>query len=121
MSSLMRDVEEAAQCSLTNHQLLFQNKPLVAVRHGKQLTLRDYRLKKEETLFISKIGFYLDISNPKVCSIHVHDFVQYLPNHADSVLQCFSVCGSFSEFCWIILLSNALLYKRQDNTTSCHS
>ena len=58
---------EATHCRLTDHQLLFQNKPLVTVRHGKQLTLRDYRLKKEEILFISKVGFSLDITNPKVC------------------------------------------------------
>ena len=66
MSSLLRDVEEVTHTSLTSHQLRFQDKPLQAARHGKQLTLRDYRIKKEETLFINKMGFSLDITNPQV-------------------------------------------------------
>ena len=71
ISSLMRDVEEATHCSLRNYQLHFQEKTLLAVRHGKTLTLRDYRIKKEETLFISKIGFSLDITNPQVSILKV--------------------------------------------------
>ena len=66
MSSLMQDVEEVTHVSLTNYQLQFQNTPLQAVRHGKKLTLRDYRIKKGETLFINKLGFSLDITNPQV-------------------------------------------------------
>lgn len=67
----MRDVEEATHCSLKDYQLHFQEKTLEAVRHGKPLTLRDYRIRKEETLFISKIGFSLDITNPQVFILKV--------------------------------------------------
>lgn len=66
VSSLMREVEEITRISLSSYQLHFQDKPLQAVRHGKQLTLRDYRIKKGETLFINKLGFSLDITNPQV-------------------------------------------------------
>lgn len=62
----MQEVEEVTHVSLTNYQLHFQNTPLQAVRHGKQLTLRDYRIKNGETLFINKLGFSLDITNPQV-------------------------------------------------------
>ena len=36
------------------------------VRHGKQLTLRNYSIKSRDTLFVMKIGFSLDITNPQV-------------------------------------------------------
>ena len=67
VSNLMSDVEAATQCRQTDHQLFFKDKPLQAVRHGKQLTLHDCGIKKEETLFVNKLGFYLDITNPQVC------------------------------------------------------
>jgi hypothetical protein len=66
VGSLMRDVEAVTGCSLSDHQLFFQDKPLQAVRHGKSLTLRDCRIRKEETLFINKTGFSLNITNPQV-------------------------------------------------------
>ena len=70
VASLLALVEEATHTNLTGstYQLQFQNKPLQAVRHGKQLSLRDCRIRKEETLFIHKLGFSLDITNPQVCA-----------------------------------------------------
>ena len=66
VSSLMRNVEVVTGCSLSTHQLFFQDKPLQPTRHGKSLTLRDCRIRKEETLFVQKMGFTLNITNPQV-------------------------------------------------------
>jgi len=60
-------VREQVHRNFKDYQLQFQNRPLQAVRHGKNLTLRDYKIKKGETLFIMKHGFSLDITNPQVC------------------------------------------------------
>ena len=67
LSNLMQGVERITGCSLTTHQVLFQDKPLQPTRHGKALILRDCRIRKEETLFIQRTGFTLNITNPQVC------------------------------------------------------
>ena len=62
----MRDVESVTGSTPGTHQLIFQGQPLQSTRHGKRLTLRDCRIRKEETLFLQKMGFTLNITNPQV-------------------------------------------------------
>ena len=79
VGSLLELVRDKVHRNFTDYQLQFQNRPLQAVRHGKTLTLRDYRIKKGETLFIMKHGFSLDITNPKVCvHVYVLEFISYI-------------------------------------------
>ena len=50
-------------------ELQFQQKEGKVVeecRHGRQLTLQDLGIKKEDTLFLMKVGFVLNITDPQV-------------------------------------------------------
>ena len=50
-------------------ELQFQQKDGKVVeecRHGRQLTLQDSGIKKEDTLFLMKVGFVLNITDPQV-------------------------------------------------------
>ena len=47
-------------------QVLYNNKPLERVRHGKKMTLKDYSIKSSNTLVITKPGITLNVTDPKV-------------------------------------------------------
>jgi len=59
-------VEAATHQRLDDYQFQFQGRPLDENRHGKQLTLGHYNIKAGDTLFLMKIGFSLEITNPQV-------------------------------------------------------
>ena len=46
--------------------LQFQGTPLEESRHGKLLTLGDYKIRNRATLFLLKVGITLNITNPQV-------------------------------------------------------
>ena len=47
-------------------QVLYNNKPLEKVRHGKKMTLKDHDIKSSTTLVVTKPGITLSITDPKV-------------------------------------------------------
>ena len=47
-------------------QVLYNNKPLERVRHGKKMMLRDYGIKSSNTLVVTKPGITLTVTDPKV-------------------------------------------------------
>ena len=47
-------------------QVLYNNKPLERVRHGKRMILRDHGIKSSNTLVVTKPGITLSITDPKV-------------------------------------------------------
>ena len=49
--------------------LQFQKLSLEESRHGKSLTLGDYKIRNGATLLLLKVGFTLNITNPQVTSI----------------------------------------------------
>lgn len=60
-------VEAATRQRLDDYQFQsVQGKPLDENRHGKRLTLGHYKIKAGDTLFLMKIGFSLEITNPQV-------------------------------------------------------
>ena len=65
-------VEAATRQRLDDYQFQsVQRKPLDENRHGRQLTLGYYNIKTGDTLFLMKIGFSLEITNPQVGGIPV--------------------------------------------------
>jgi hypothetical protein len=75
-------VEEKVGHNLDDFMLQFQKVPLEESRHGKSLTLGDYKIKNGNTLFLLKVGITLDITNPQVHnvleSIQVHMYINSL-------------------------------------------
>ena len=60
-------VEAATRQRLDDYQFQsVQRKPLDENRHGRRLTLGHYNIKTGDTLFLMKIGFSLEITNPQV-------------------------------------------------------
>ncbi len=55
---------------MSEYTFSFQGRPVDAVRHGRQLTLKDCSIKAKSSLILIKMGFVLDITNPKVCSLN---------------------------------------------------
>ena len=47
-------------------QVLYNNKPLERVRHGKKMALKDHDIKSSTTLVVTKPGITLTITDPKV-------------------------------------------------------
>ena len=47
-------------------QVLYNNKPLEKVRHGRKMTLKDHDIKSSTTLVVTKPGITLSITDPKV-------------------------------------------------------
>ena len=47
-------------------QVLYNNKPLERVRHGKRMALKDHDIKSSTTLVVTKPGITLSINDPKV-------------------------------------------------------
>ena len=47
-------------------QLQHNSRPLEECRHGKNLTLKDYGIKKSDNVFVTKIGFIFNLEK-KVC------------------------------------------------------
>ena len=65
-------VEAATRQRLDDYQFQsVQRKPLDENRHGRRLTLGYYNIKTGDTLFLMKIGFSLEITNPQVGGIPV--------------------------------------------------
>ena len=63
-------VEAATRQRLDDYQFQsVQGKPLDENRHGRRLTLGHYKIKAGDTLFLMKIGFSLEITNPQVKGI----------------------------------------------------
>jgi hypothetical protein len=62
-------VEEKVGHNLDDFMLQFQKVPLEESRHGKSLTLGDYKIKNGNTLFLLKVGITLNITNPQVHNI----------------------------------------------------
>ena len=50
-------------------QILYNNRPLERVRHGKKMTLKDHGIKSSTTLVVTKLGITLNVTNPKVMTI----------------------------------------------------
>ena len=60
-------VEAATRQRLDDYQFQsVQRKPLEENRHGRRLALGHYNIKTGDTLFLMKIGFSLEITNPQV-------------------------------------------------------
>ena len=59
-------MEEKVGHNLDDFMLQFQKVPLEESRHGKSLTLGDYKIKNGNTLFLLKVGITLSITNPQV-------------------------------------------------------
>lgn len=55
---------------MSRYQVLFKSEPLEAVRHGKQLVLKDLDIKSSDTLLITELGITLTVVNPQVISVH---------------------------------------------------
>ena len=47
-------------------QVLYNNKPLERVRHGKRMMLKDHGIKSSNTLVVTKPGITLTVTDPKV-------------------------------------------------------
>ena len=69
IASLTTFVEAEIGCSISDYTFSFQGRPVDAVRHGRQLTLKDCSIKAKSSLILIKMGFVLDITNPKVCGL----------------------------------------------------
>ena len=59
-------VEDKVGHNLDDFMLQFQGTPLEESRHGKSLTLGDYKIRNRATLFLLKVGITLNITNPQV-------------------------------------------------------
>ena len=59
-------------------QVLYNNKPLERVRHGKKMTLKDHDIKSSTTLVITKPGITLTITDPKVSTIIIQLIAMYI-------------------------------------------
>ena len=59
-------MEEKVGQNLDDFMLQFQKTPLEESRHGKPMTLGDYKIKNGTTLFLLKVGITLNITNPQV-------------------------------------------------------
>ena len=60
--------EDKTGQSLGEFEFQFQGRVVQETRHGRQLTLKDYGIKAGDQLFVLKVGFRLDITNPQVNS-----------------------------------------------------
>lgn len=49
-------------------QLFFEDQPVEESIFGVEMTLKDYKIEKEDTLFVKSVGFTFVIENPKVCT-----------------------------------------------------
>ena len=58
-------------------QVLYNNKPLERVRHGKKMALKDHDIKSSTTLVVTKPGITLTITDPKV-STNNYTTVSYI-------------------------------------------
>ena len=58
-------------------QVLYNNKPLERIRHGKKMTLKDHDIKSSTTLVITKPGITLTITDPKVSTIIIQLIATY--------------------------------------------
>ena len=59
-------VEENVGQNLDDFMLQFQKTPLEESRHGKLMTLGDYKIRNGATLLLLKVGITLNITNPQV-------------------------------------------------------
>lgn len=59
-------VETEIGSSLDEYSFSFQGRPVDAVRHGRQMTLKDWSIKSKSSLILIKTGFVINITNPKV-------------------------------------------------------
>ena len=66
VADLILLLEEKVQSNMSRYQVLFKSEPLEAVRHGKQLALKDLDIKSSDTLLITELGITLSIVNPQV-------------------------------------------------------
>ena len=70
---LTAHVEKEIGCSLDEYAFSFRGQPVEAVRHGRQLTLKDCSIKTKSTLILMKVGFVLNITNPEVSHMIYND------------------------------------------------
>jgi len=66
VADLIALLEEKVQSNMSQYQILFKSEPLEAVRHGKQLALKDLDIKCSDTLLITELGITLSVVNPQV-------------------------------------------------------
>ena len=66
MTELRELVQTKCGHSLNNYQFQFNGKPLQESNHGRKVTLQDHNIKKEDTVFLMKLGFDLNIVQPMV-------------------------------------------------------
>ena len=66
MAELRGLVQTKCGHSLNNYQFQFNGKPLQESNHGRKVTLQDHNIKKEDTVFLMKLGLDLDIVQPMV-------------------------------------------------------
>ena len=59
-------MQEQLKQQMLQCQVLYNNKPLEKVRHGKKMTLKDHDIKSSTTLVVTKPGITLSITDPKV-------------------------------------------------------
>ena len=72
-------------------QVLYNNKPLERVRHGKKMTLRDHDIKSSATLVVTKPGITLTITDPKVSMIIIQLLIILLFDVRISIVCIFVV------------------------------
>ena len=63
-------MEKKLEQCMSQCQVLYNNKPLERVRHGKKMTLKDHSIKSSNTLVVTKPGITLDVTDPKVSISH---------------------------------------------------
>ena len=66
MSELRTLVQTKCGRNLASYQFKFNGNPLEESNHGRRLTFQDHGINKEDTVFLMKIGFDLDIVQPQV-------------------------------------------------------
>ena len=74
-------MEKISGLSLDDYQFQFKGKPLEESNHGKKFTLQDHKIDKEDTLFLMKLGFVLNITQPMVIK----------NNTCNIIASCFNV------------------------------
>jgi len=47
-------------------QVLYNDRPLERVRHGKRMTLKDHGIESSNTFVITNLGITLNVTDPKV-------------------------------------------------------
>ena len=67
--------EGICNLSLNDYQFCLGQKVLQDSRHGRKLTLGDNGITARDTLVLLKVGFTLNITNPKVATYSMRHYI----------------------------------------------